>query len=141
MKGKIISLDVHTEWCQLAVIDDLGEIILEMKVETKADALRRVVEGVPGPKRVVCENGPHSGMIQDARQDVVDEFVSCDPARNALIARSEDSNDERDARRLAILSRAGALHPVYVPPEPYRRKARRFGSRVVSSWRTTLPEP
>jgi len=117
---KTVSLDVHSEWSQLVVVDEHGEIILEMKVETKPEPLRQVIGGIPGRKRVLFEEGPMSVLIRDALDDLVDEIVSCDPARNALIARAEDKDDERDARRLVTLDRAGAIHPVYVPEEPYR---------------------
>jgi hypothetical protein len=59
-----------------------------------------------------------SGLVHEALRGLADEIVSADPRRNALIARSENSTDERDARRLGILDRAGALHKVYVPKEP-----------------------
>jgi len=117
---KTIALDVHTEWSQLAAYSEAGQMLLELKVATTAEELRRVVKGIPGPKRVVFEEGPLSGLIHDALVDEADEIISCDANRNALIARAEDSNDEKDTRRLAMLSRAGALHAVYVPPEPYR---------------------
>jgi transposase len=117
---KTVSLDVHSETSQLVAVSEDGEILLEMKVSTQAEELRRIIEGIPGPKRVVLEQGPMSGMIHDALADVADEVISCDPTQNAWIARSEDKNDELDARRLAKLSRVGALREVYVPPEPYR---------------------
>jgi len=117
---KVVSLDVHSESSQLCVVTEDGEVILEMKVATKAEELRRVVGGIPGPLRVVFEEGPLSGLIHDALSDLAEEIISCDPSHNALIARSEDKNDERDARRLADLARLGVLHDVYVPPEPYR---------------------
>ena len=98
----------------------MSQMLLEMQVPTRAGDLRRIVSGVPGRKRVVMEHGPMSGLIHEALDDLADEIVSADPARNALIARSEDSNDERDAQRLGVLDRAGALQKVYVPEEPYR---------------------
>ena len=117
----VVALDVHSELCQLvAASEETGEVFLELKVPSTAEDLRRVVGGIGGFKRVVFEEGPLSGMIRDALEGVAEEIVSCDPTRNALIARSEHSNDEVDARRLATLSRVGALHPVYVPKEPYR---------------------
>ena len=118
---KIVSLDVHSEVSQLTLVAaETGEILLEVKVPTEAEALRSIVGGITGPKRVVLEQGPMSGMIHDALADLADEVVSCDPTHNALIARAEDSNDERDARRLAQLARLDAVRSVYVPPEPYR---------------------
>ena len=117
---KTVTLDAHTGWSQMAVISPEGEIIIELKVETTPEDLRRVVSGIPGPKRVVIENGPLSAMIHDALDGIAEEVVSCDPTRNALVSRSDGSNDKLDARRLGILDRAGATHEVYVPSEPHR---------------------
>lgn len=99
---KIIALDVHTEWSQLAAISqETGEVLLEMKVRTEAEELRRVVSSIPGPKKVLFEEGPMSGLIRDALESVADEVISCDPTKNALVAKSELSTDELDARRRA----------------------------------------
>lgn len=118
---KTIGLDVHKDWTQLtAVCEVTGEVLLELKVPTNAEELQRIVGGISGAKRVVFEEGPMSAMIHDALEDVADEVISCDPTRNALIARAEDASDEKDAHRLVMLAKAGALRAVYVPPEPYR---------------------
>ena len=117
---KTVTLDAHTERSQMAVISPEGEILIELQVETTPEELGRVVSGIPGPKRVVLEMGPLSAMIHDALDGVAEEVVSCDPTRNALVSRSDGSNDRLDARRLGVLDRAGATHEVYVPPEPYR---------------------
>jgi len=117
---KIVSLDVHAEASQLCVVDEAGQVLLEMKVATQAQELRRLVGGIAGPKRVVFEEGPLSAMICDAVGDLVEEVISCEPSHNALIAKAEDSSDERDARRLAELALLRAVRPVYVPGEPYR---------------------
>jgi transposase len=117
---KTVSLDVHAEASQVVVVDESGEVQFEMKVPTQPEALRAVVAGVAGPKRVVFEEGPLSAMVQDALKDVCEKIISCDPAHNALIARAEDASDERDARRLAKLAQLDAVRPVYVPAEPYR---------------------
>jgi len=117
---KTVSLDVHSDSSQLAVASENGEIFMEMKVPTDAKELRRIVSGIPGPKRVVFEEGPMSGMLFDAFEGVADEIISADATRNALIAKSEKKSDERDARNLVLLANANALHKVYVPPEPCR---------------------
>lgn len=117
---KTVSLDVHAESSEIVAVSEGGEILLKMQVATETEELRRIVGGIAGPKRVVFEEGPMSGMIRDALEGLADEIVSCDGSRNALISRSEDSDDERDALRLTVLARAGALHEVYVPAEPYR---------------------
>jgi len=117
---KTVSLDVHSESSQLVAITEGGEVVLELQVATDASELRRIIGGIPGPKRVVFEEGPMSGMIHDALAGIADEIISCDPTRNALIALSEHKTDEGDARRLAELARLGSIREVYVPPEPYR---------------------
>lgn len=115
-----VALDVHSGLTQLAAVSQDGEVLLELQVETRPEELRRVVSGIRGPKRVVFEEGPLSGMINDALKGVAQEIIAADPTMNALIARAEDSTDEKDALRLATLARAGSVHPVYVPEEPYR---------------------
>ena len=118
---KTLGLDVHKDWCQLTAVDDeTDEVCLEMKVRTDPEELQRVVAGIPGPKRLVMEEGAPSARLVDALRGLVEEIISCDPTVNALIAGAEDHNDENDARRLITLRRAGALRPVYTPPEPYR---------------------
>lgn len=117
---KIVSLDVHADASQLCAVTEEGEVFLEMKVPTDMSLLRQIIGGIAGRKRVVFEEGPLSGRLADALRDVADEIVSCDPARNALIARAEDASDERDARRLIMLDRANSLCAVFVPDEPYR---------------------
>ena len=117
---KTVSLDVHAEASQLYAVSEAGEVILEMKVPTEAEVLRQIIGGIPGPKRVVFEEGPLSGLLRDALSDVVEEVISCDPTHNALIARNENANDRDDAVALSTLARMDKLRPVYVPPEPYR---------------------
>jgi transposase len=117
---KEVTLDLHSGESQLHAVGEDGTVLLSMQVPTTKEDLRRVVAGIPGPKRVIFEEGPLSGIVRDALRDVADEIVSADPTRNALVSRSENSSDERDAERLGILSRAGAIHPVYVPDEPHR---------------------
>ena len=136
---KIVSLDVHKDASQLYAVTEKGEVILEMKVPTEPQTLRTIIGGIPGPKRVVFEEGPLSGMLSDALTGVADEIVSCDPTLNALIARNENSNDKRDARSLATLARMEKLHPVFVPPEPYRtlRSLLVYDERVQRSITTT----
>jgi hypothetical protein len=117
---KTVTLDAYGGESQMAVVMETGEVVYETKVETTREALRRAVGGVVGPKRVIYEEGPLSGMIHDALKDIADEVISCDPTRNALIARAEDSSDERDARRLAGYPPDAPHHS---PPPPKSRNA------------------
>ena len=117
---KTVALDMHRERTQLTVALETGEIVTERIVATKAESLRQEVARIPGPKQVILENAGWAAHMYDALKDVAEEVIVCDPTRNKLISKADDSNDERDAERLGILSRAGALRAIYVPPEPYR---------------------
>jgi len=74
---KTIALDVHTVQSQMDVVSEDGEVLLERQVETDPEELRRAVVAIPGPKRVVFEEGPLSGLIRDALASVADEVISC----------------------------------------------------------------
>jgi transposase len=117
---KVVLMDVHASECEVLVCDEAGEILLELRVPTTREELRRVIGGIPGVKRVVFEHGPLAALIKDALRDLVEEIVAADPTQNPLIARAENASDELDARRLGVIDRARKIHPVYVPDEPYR---------------------
>lgn len=116
---KVVSLDVHKDASQMVVSDGNGNVLKEMRVPTSRTQLRRAVCAVEGEKHVIFEEGPLSVLVFDALEDVAEKVVSSDPAYNALIARDEDSDDERDARNLAKLYEIQAVREVYVPREPY----------------------
>jgi transposase len=117
---KTVSLDVHTEASQLYAVNEGGEVLLEMKLATDIERLREVIEGIPGPKRLVFEEGPLSGWLRDGLGEVVDKVIACDPSHNGVIARAENSNDEHDARWLNRLDRLESIREVFIAPEPYR---------------------
>jgi hypothetical protein len=129
---KIVSLDVHKDASLVTVVSEDGVVEREWKLPTDPAILRQVIQGVEGRKRAVFEEGPLSALLHDALKEVCDEVTSCDPTRNAMIARAEDSSDERDARRLATLTRADAIREVRVAPEPYRtlRSLTEYDERV-----------
>jgi transposase len=117
---KTILLDVHSRKSQMTVADETGDVLLELQVPTTKKGLRRAVDEIVGPKRVIMENGPMAALVKDALKDLVEEIISADPTQNALIARSEHSTDELDAQRLGTIYRARGIHQVEVPEEPHR---------------------
>lgn len=117
---KTVLMDVHSNGCAVVACSARGEVLLELRVPTEREEMRRVIGAIQGPKRVVFENGPLAGTIKDWLADIADEIVVADPTMNPLIARAESASDELDAHRLGTIDRAGGIHPVYVPGEPYR---------------------
>ena len=117
---KTIVMDVHASECQVLACTEDGEVLLELRVPTTREDLRRVVKAVPGARTVVFEHGPLAAVIKEWLQDLVEEVIAADPTRNPEIARAESASDELDARRLGLIHRSRGVHPVYVPDEPYR---------------------
>lgn len=50
MDAKIIALDVHSGTSQMHVMTESGQVLLEMPVATEKNALRGILQGIPGPK-------------------------------------------------------------------------------------------
>ena len=50
---KTVTLDVHAGTSQLLAVSESGEVLIELQVKTSPEELRRVVGGIPGPKRVL----------------------------------------------------------------------------------------
>ena len=46
-------------------MSESGHMQFEMKVKTEREAPRTIMAGVPGPKRVVFEEGPLSARLHD----------------------------------------------------------------------------
>lgn len=61
----------------------------------------------------MIEEGPLADWLQRGLCDLVDDFVVCDPHRNALITKDGEKNDHIDGRKLAHLSQGGYLRRVY----------------------------
>ena len=74
-----VSLDVHTERTQMCVSSPDGVVLLEKIVPTTREELRRELGSIPGPKRVVFENGHLAALIIDAASGVAEEIIACDP--------------------------------------------------------------
>jgi hypothetical protein len=75
-RWQTILFDVHSGKSQMLVTSSTGEVLAETQVSTTKRALRRAVRTVPGPRRVIFEEGPLSALIHDALKDLVEEIIS-----------------------------------------------------------------
>ena len=132
---KTEALDVHTGRSQMAVMSEEGEILIELQVATEPDELRRVVSGVAGPKRVIFEEGPLSGMIHDALKDVADQVLSCDPTQNAS-SRARTTRTTRSTRGgLRSSTAPGLPEKCILPQSPIVRSGAWCTTTTRSRWR------
>lgn len=112
-RGHYIGVDVHGEFCEMAVIDAQGSVVGRQRTETTITALAVVVEKVPRPRSLVFEEGPLAGWLTRNLRPLLDDLVVAEPRRNRLIAKDGDKDDDIDAEKLAQLLRGGFVKPVH----------------------------
>lgn len=112
-RDHFIGMDVHSQFCELAVLTAAGQLVRRERCPTTILALRGVLEAVPRPRRLVIEEGPLAGWLWRNLQTVVDTLVVSEPRRNRLIAQEGDKDDDLDAEKLAQLLRGGFVKEVH----------------------------
>ena len=106
-----IGADVDSKMTELAV--DNGREVRRFRVATTIPALKEVLAGIGGRKRLTFEEGPMAQWLYRNLKDDVTELVVCDPRRNRLISDDGDKADPIDAGKLAELLRGRHLRAVY----------------------------
>src|SRR5262249_14602224 len=109
---KYIGMDVHKESISIAVRNAGGKIAMESVIETKANTILEIIDGLRGEGHVTLEEGTWSEWLYDLLKPHVRKLVVCDPRRNALL-KEGNQNDRVDARKLAELLQNNQLRPVY----------------------------
>jgi transposase len=112
-RGHFIGMDVHCQFCEIAVVNGAGEVVRRERTDTTITALRSVVEAVTRPRRLVIEEGPLAGWLYRNLRPVLDDMVVSQPRRNRLIAEDGDKDDDIDAEKLAQLLRGGFVKAVH----------------------------
>jgi transposase len=108
-----VGMDVHGQFCELAVLNAAGQLVRRERCATSITALRPALEAIPGPRRLVIEEGPLAGWLWRNLKPLVESMVVSEPRRNRLIAQDGDKDDDLDAEKLAQLLRGGFLKPVH----------------------------
>jgi transposase len=108
-----IGMDVHCQFCEMAVVTPGGEVCQRQRCDTNIPALREVIEAVKRPRALVMEEGPLADWLWRNLHPVVDVMVVSEPRRNRLIAEDGDKDDPVDAEKLARLLRGGFIKAVH----------------------------
>src|SRR5215472_6397200 len=108
-----IGLDLGDRNSFYCVLDEAGQIQLEQRVRTTAQALREVFGAMPR-SRVALETGTHSPWISRLLTELGHEVIVAHARKVRLIGESRKKDDQLDARTLARLARIdpGLLCPV-----------------------------
>jgi transposase len=106
-------IDVHSLFCEVAVLNPAGNVVQRERCDTTIPALVAVLDQVPRPCLVVFEEGPMAGWLWRNLRSRVDDITVAEPRRNRLISEEGDKDDDLDAEKLAQLCRAGMIKPVH----------------------------
>jgi hypothetical protein len=114
-----VGLDVHKPWINVAVLLPDHDTPIEWRITNEAQAIRKMLKRVtslaPGDVRYCYEAGPCGYALQ--RQIISWSEASCMLVAPSLIPRKPGERiktDRRDAKKLALLFRAGLdrVHPL-----------------------------
>ena len=111
-----LGIDVHKRNSQVAVRNEDGEVIREVRV--KNANLAEIAQQYAGSEAAIEATGNYY-TIHDTLDEYLDVTVA-NPGRLKLIANSDRKTDRVDARELARLVRLGSVPESYVPPEEIR---------------------
>jgi hypothetical protein len=95
-------MDVHQASISVAVRDDVGKLVMECIIETKAATVLEFIGGLRGNLWVAFEEGTSAAWLYDLLKPHVARVVVCDPRKNALL-KAGNKNDRVDARKLSEL--------------------------------------
>lgn len=112
-RGHFIGIDVHCQFCEIAVLDSAGTVVRRERCDTTIASLLTVLETIPSPRAVVIEEGPLAGWLWRNLRSEVEDMVVSEPRRNRLIAQDGDKDDDLDAEKLAELRRGNFIKTVH----------------------------
>ena len=112
-RSYFIGIDVHCQFCEIAVVDVVGKVVCRDRCTTTIPTLLAVLEKVPRPRSLVVEEGSLAGWLWRGLAGAVERMVVSEPRRNRLIAKEGDKDDDLDAEKLAQLLRGGYVKEVH----------------------------
>jgi transposase len=108
---KYMGMDVHKAMTVIVMLNNVGKIVAEAIIETKAATILDFIESQRGTLHVAFEEGTQAAWLYDLIRPHVTDVVVCDPRK--IAAAQGNKADRPDAKRLAELLRTNSLTPVY----------------------------
>jgi transposase len=125
--GRAIGLDVHLDFCEIAVCED-GKVRSAGRVASTPEALKVLAESLLATDRVALEVTGSSWEILRILEPHVAKVIVVSP-EDTGIAQARAKTDRLDARTLAKLLWGGELDGVWTPDELTRVLRRRLARR------------
>jgi transposase len=127
--GRAIGLDVHRDFCELAICED-GRVRSAGRVESTPEALGVLAESLSSSDRVALEVTGSAWEVVRILEPHVARVVVVSPGDTG-ITQARAKTDRLDARALAKLLWTGELDGVWTPDEPTRALRRRLARREL----------
>jgi transposase len=125
--GRAIGLDVHRDFCVVAICED-GKVRSAGRVPSTPEGLGTLAESLLGSDRVALEVTGSCWEVARILERHVDRVIVVSPDDTG-IANARAKTDRLDARALATLLWRGELDAVWVPDERCRVLRRRLARR------------
>src|SRR6516165_8482310 len=125
--GRAIGLDVHREFCEVAICED-GEVRSAGRVPATAEGIQTLAESLVSSDRVALEVTGSCWEVARILERRVDRVIVVSPDDTG-IASARAKTDRLDARALASLLWRGELEAVWMPDERCRVLRRRLARR------------
>ena len=136
---KYVGIDVHKKMCQVAVIDDEGELLDETQFRNTPEGIEEFASNLSAygdeVRAVVESTGNLWIQVHDRLEEHGFDVALSSPANSRFVSESRVKTDRTDARALARLHRAGVLSTCFVPGEEERsrRELLRHRLRLVKN--------
>jgi transposase len=125
--GRAIGLDVHRDFCVVAVCED-GRVRSGARVPSTPEGLTMLAQSLGRSDRVALEVTGSCWEVARILEPHVDRVVVVSPDDTGIV-RARAKNDRLDARMLARLLWSGELESVWMPDERCRVLRRRLARR------------
>jgi transposase len=125
--GRAIGLDVHREFCEVAICEN-GEVRSAGRVPATPEGVKTLAESLLPSDRVALEVTGSCWEVARILEPHVDRVVVVSPDDTG-IASARAKTDKLDARALASLLWRGELEAVWMPDERCRILRRRLARR------------
>src|ERR1700681_3238079 len=99
-----IGLDLGDRWSFYCVMDEAGQVIVEQKLPTTAEALEQIFGKIPR-SLIALETGTHSPWVSRLLTELGHEVIVAHAQKVQWITKSSRKDDRHDARTLARLVR------------------------------------
>jgi transposase len=129
MKGRSIGLDVHRDFCEVAICA-AATVRRAPRVPARPEALKQFAQQLGPEDRVALEATADALAIARIIRPHVNQVVIVNTRRLKAISEAKYKTDRHDARMLAQLLAAGLLDGSWQPDEQTRALRRRVARRA-----------